>query len=173
MAVNTLYVCFKTKVTEELNFKKLGRDKYIEQTTPTAMAFAVNGDEPVCELFPFGEEIHEAARACAAGGPEDWFVVGHYVDFHAAIWRKMGWPEPWKWGCTMTAAKRKLTSIKSHALDSLVDHLALPQRLKIDEMGIMGGYTEAELRAAAIRDVCLCRAVFETILNGQPQSVIL
>ncbi len=161
-----LYIVFKTKVTPELTLQKMKMDAYIAATVPTAFAFAVDDGEPMCALYPFEEAIVQAAQAIGSG-EVDWLVAGHNIAFHQAVWRKLGWPEPAQWGCSMAAYKNAFPKAPA-SLAKVAETLSLPPRIKVDEMTC----TPEELRPAAIRDVCLVRAIAQRI-GGQPESAIV
>lgn len=165
---NTLYIAFKTRLTEELNIQKLGLDEYLVQTGVVALAFAVDDGDIQFETAPFSEDLLSAAAGCGKESGENWLVMGHNIDFHRKVWlKKMGWPEPWNFGCTLKAARKQWPDLKSHSLKSLVNHLGLPPRIEINEAL---PHSIDELRTAAVRDISLVRAVAEIIQHGQPKS---
>ncbi len=159
--MSNLFFCFKTAVKPGLDFK-MGAEAYIAATHVTCFAYAIDDEDPavvgrLSANSNFGTELPG----------RDHIAIAHNLDFHGKVWKKLGFPAPKSWVCTMQNWKEILPKTK-FGMDKIAEALQLPPRIKVDELALNGEYSD-ELGQAAMRDVMIVRAIYRHLAK-QPRA---
>jgi DNA polymerase I-like protein with 3'-5' exonuclease and polymerase domains len=175
-----IYIDFESYYdSKTFTLKKMSMIEYVRspefKAFGLAYAWADNANGPVSvPVWVPGSQIPNfCSKVANAIGWPNIAMVGHNVKFDATILREVYECVPGQFVCTKAMSKAVFAkSIKGHSLADLAEHFGLQSKgvMKTDGLRELTAEQEKELADYCIRDVELCRKIFDLLRKDFPES---
>lgn len=158
----TLFIDFETFHTREITLKRMTLRQYLAASRVLGLAFAV--DSGPASYHSAGAIQAQREFLVAVATDPQWVVVAHNAAFDLRVWHQLlGLPWPANAFCSLELACAAFPcQVGGYSLRNLAKTLALGvgEKLEIDLTKASRGGMDSALAAYCVRDVELCRAVY-------------